>query len=628
LFGDMLGDRLAEVSQNANPPFLDADADRYLFPAPKTRDEAVMQALVTNDGVARGLDALVTEIERVRQFGFTAGELDRAKAANMAGSERVVAESPDRESESRADEYTRNFLQNEALPTIWQELAFHRRFLPEITLAEMNALAEDWFPEKNRLVIVSAPESAAPVLPTEARLTSVVQEASSKKLEPYVDAALGQKLMEAPPAKGSIVRTTDRGNGVTEWTLSNGATVVLKPTTLRADQILFRATAPGGTSLASDADFISARIADDVIPAGGIGSFSALALDRLLSGKAAVARPFISALMQGMGGGSTPQDLETLFQMIHLRFTAPRADPTAFAGMKQQALALLANQSASPDVAFNREIETALSGNSPRRQPETPETVARWDLNKALEFYKARFADAGNFTFVFVGSFTNDQIRPFVETYLASLPARPRHEAWRDTGIRAPRGVIERTVRKGIAPRSEVGIVFSGPLQYDETTLLAVRAMTLVLQSRLNDAIRQELGGTYNISATSQTQKYPAPEYELRIDWTSDPARVEDLVKRVFEEVDFVRTTLLTPEQMARVRDAMQRDYDRNTQDNAYLLNQISQQYEDGDPASAARVFQEPAKIAALTSYAVQLAAQNCLDTRNYVRVTLMPEGR
>jgi zinc protease len=170
LFGAMLTDRLDEVSQAQNPPFMRAAADRGLFPMPRTKDQAALQALVANDGVARGLDALVTELQRVTQFGFTATELERAKQTMMAGYERVVTESPDRESASRADEYTRNFLQGEALPTIWQELAFHRRFVPSITLAEINALAGDWFPERNRLVVVTAPDAAGVVLPDEAQL--------------------------------------------------------------------------------------------------------------------------------------------------------------------------------------------------------------------------------------------------------------------------------------------------------------------------------------------------------------------------------------------------------------------------------------------------------------------------
>ena len=629
LFGGMLDARLDELSQRQNPPFLRAAAGRGLFPTPRTKDEASLQALVSNDGVTRGLDALVTELQRVARFGFTATELARAKQAMMLGYERVVTESPDRESASRADEYTRNFLQGEALPTIWQELAFHRRFLPGITLAEVNALAGQWFPDDNRLVVVSAPEADGVVLPDQAQLAAVVKAASAKRLGPYVDAAAGAALMDAPPPRGTIVKTTSRPEaGITEWTLSNGATVVLKPTALTEDQILFRAAAPGGTSLARDADFIPARIADAVVPAGGVGRFSGVTLDKILAGKAVRVIPFIDELDEGMRGGSTPQDLETMFQLIYLRFTQPRADPTAFAAMASQARGLLANQMASPEVVFNQTVDAALSGNNPRRQPETPATVDRWDLATSVAFYKARFADASNFTFVFVGSFTPEAIKPLVETYIASLPATRTHETWRDVGIAPPSGVVEKTIEKGIAPKSEVAIVFSGPFEYDDAHRLALRAMTLVLQSRLLETIRQELGGTYSITATPDTDKFPRPAYSVRIEWTCDPARTPTLVQRVFQEIEFVKTTHLSPNQVGRIRDALVREFEANSQDNGYFLNEISRRYEDGDAANVAAVGNLPDRIAALTGEAIQQAAQAYLNTGNYVKVTLMPAAK
>ena len=629
LFGDMLGARLDELSQSGNPPFIRVGAGRRLFPTLRTKDEAVLQALVSNDGVARGVDALVTELQRVARFGFTATELARAKQVMMLGYERVVTESPDRESASRADEYTRNFIQGEALPTIWQELAFHRRFVPGITLAEVNALTGEWFPDRNRLVIVSAPEAAGVVLPDQSQLAAVVKTASAKRLEPYVDAAAGQALMDAPPPRGTIVKTTVRPDaGITEWTLSNGATVVLKPTTLKEDQILFRAVAPGGTSLASDADFIPARAAADVVSAGGVGRFSAVMLDKILAGRAVGVTPVIDEIEQGIGGGSTPQDLETMFQLIYLRFTQPRADPTAFAAMASQARGLLANQMASPDVVFNQAIDAALSRNSPRRQPETPATVGQWDLAKSAAFYKARFADASNFTFVFIGSFTPEAIKPLVETYIASLPATRARETWRDLGIALPTGVVDETIEKGIAPKSQVVLVFSGPFEYDDAHRLALRAMTLVLQSRLVDTIRQELGGTYSITAAPDTEKFPRPEYSVRIDWTCDPARTATLVQRVFEEIEFVKATPLSSDQVALIREVLLRQFQANSQENGYLLNQISRRYADGDAADVAAVGTQPDRIAALTGDAIRQAAQTYLNTGNYVKVTLMPEKK
>jgi len=627
LFADMLGDRLDEVSQSANPPFLRAGASRRLFPMPTTKDEALLQARVSNGGVARGLDAVITELQRVARFGFTATELTRARQAMMLSYERSVTESPDRESASRADEYTRNFLQSEALPTIWQELAFHRRFIPGITLAEINALASAWFPEQNRLVIVVAPQAAGAVLPDQAQLSAVVKAASVKRLEPHVDTGVGFALMDMPPRRGAIVNTTLRPEaGITEWTLSNGATVVLKPTTLKEDQILFRAVAPGGTSLASDAELSSARAADYVVPAGGVGRFNAVTLDKILAGKAVVVSPFIDEIQQGLGGGSTPQDLEAMFQLIYLRFTQPRADPVAFAAAASGARGLLENQMASPDAVFGRTIEAARSGNHARRQPETPATIDTWNLATSLAFYKARFADAGNFTFVFVGSFTPETIKPLVETYVASLPATHARETWRDVGIATPAGVIERTIEKGIAPKSEVAIVLSGPFEYDDAHLLTLRTLTLLLEARLFETIRQELGATYSITVTPDAKKQPRPEYSLRIDWTCDPARAEMLTMRVFDEIRFVRTTPLSRDQLTRIREALLREFEQNSQDNAYLLNQISRRYQEGDVANLGAVTNLRDQIAALTGEAIQRAAQTYLNTANYVRVTRMPE--
>ena len=289
-------DRLDELGQSANPPFIDAAADRCLFPAPRTHDEAVLQALVANDGVQRGLDALVTELQRVVRFGFTADELDRAKQATHAGYERVVTESPDRESASRADEYTRNFLQGEALPTIWQELAFHRRFLPGITLAEMNALRPTGSRAEPAGVVI-APEARAR-LPDQ-RSLPLWSRRSAKPLDPTPTRPPVRRSWTPPPTRGSVVEYRAPRRPV----LRSGRFE-------RCDRRAQADRAQGGsdpvprggarrTSLASDADFAAARVADDVIRAGGVGKFNGLTLDKLLTGKAVRVRPFIGEISQG-----------------------------------------------------------------------------------------------------------------------------------------------------------------------------------------------------------------------------------------------------------------------------------------------------------------------------------------
>src|SRR5262249_32070978 len=255
-----------------------------------------------------------------------------------------------------------------------------------------------------------------------------------------------------------------------------------------------------------------------------------------------------------------------------------------------QAKAYVANESANPDAVFNRTIEAALGGNNVRRQPETTATIDQWSLPKAMAFYKARFGDASNFTFVFVGSFPIAAIKPLVETYIGSLPATRGQETWRDTGIPLPTGKIEKAINIGIAPKSNVAIVLTGPFQYDASHKLAMRAVNLLLQSRLFDTIRQDLGGTYSITSNLGTQKFPRPQYAVRIEWTCDPAQADALVRRVWQEIEYVRDLRLSSQQLELVRESLLRDFERDSQDNGYLLNAIVRDYEEDSGKNVADV--------------------------------------
>lgn len=317
-----------------------------------------------------------------------------------------------------------------------------------------------------------------------------------------------------------------------------------------------------------------------------------------------------------------------MFQLLYLRFTQPRADQAAFNALRSQARALLANRAASPDVVFNQTIEAELSRSHPRRQPETTATVEQWDLAKSMDFYKARFADAAAFRFVFVGSFTLDAIKPLVETYVASLPATHANQAWRDPGISRPAGVVLKTVEMGIAPKSQVAIVFTGPFDYTDQNVLALRTATLILQSRLLDAIRQELGGTYSITATPSAEKFPKPQYSVRIEWTCDPARTEALVQRVFEEIENVKGTYVSREWLGRIRDLLLREYQDNIQENGYVLNLISNHYANGGSPEVGPISKMTDLIGNLTGGEITNAARNYLRKSDYVQVTLMPAGK
>ena len=622
----MLSARFSELAQKPDAPFLAAGAGRSLFLA-RTKEQASLSARVKEDGIERGLEGLLGEAERVARFGFTATELERQKQSVLRSYERVVAEVDNIVSSSRANEYVRNFTQNETLPSPNDEYAMHQRFLPQITLDEVNKLSKEWFgTDRNRIVVVTAPEKADVPLPTSTQLTAVLKAAPSKTLTAYVDSAGSASLMDSIPKGGTVVKATTREPGITEWELSNGVKVVLKPTNLKADEILFQAISDGGTSLASDADYIPASSAVNLVTAGGLGKFNLVDLRKTLTGKVASARPFISEIQEGVSGGASRKDLETMFQLIYLTFTAPRLDRDAFTVQATQAKTILANQAADPEFAFSKALSEALYQNHVRRQPMTVETIAKWDLDKSFAFYKERFADASNFTFIFIGDFDLPLMKPFAEQYLAALPSSRRKEDWKDVGARYAKGIIEKTVEKGIEPKSEVALVLTGPFKWDQSERVAIRAMANVLQERLREAIREELGGTYSISASAGIQKLPRSEYTFSIQFGADPKRVGDLLKRVTQEIEKLKTEGPTSQEAANVKALFLREFETNSKQNSYLLGQLTGKYQfREDPAG---VWLVPDYYNKIDVNQIHQAAKTYLDMKNRVQVTLMPEKK
>ena len=387
---------------------------------------------------------------------------------------------------------------------------------------------------------------------------------------------------------------------------------------------MFRATSPGGTSLASDKDYIPASTATQVVRAGGLGQFSAVDLQKVMTGKVANASPFIGELEEGMTGSGSRKDLETMFQLIYMRFTQPRADAETFSVLTSNAKTALANQAAAPAFAFNEALSGIMGQNHPRRRITTAATIDEWNLDKSMAFYKERFADASDFTFVFVGSFDLATMKPLVERYLGGLPSIRRQETWKDVGARLPTGVIEKKVEKGIEPRSQTAIIFSGPFEWDPVHRTAIRAMSQVLQMRLLETIREELGGTYSISVDPGTQKSPKPEYNLAIQFGSDPTRVDGLVKRVFEEIEKLKTAGPTEKQTADEKEALAREFETSSKTNGYLLGQIAGKYQYGE--DVAGVWEVPELYKKLDAAAIQQAAKTYLNMDNYVKVTLVPE--
>jgi zinc protease len=312
-----------------------------------------------------------------------------------------------------------------------------------------------------------------------------------------------------------------------------------------------------------------------------------------------------------------------MFQLIYLRFTEPRADPQMFAVMTSQAKAFLANQANTPEYAFGEALSSTLTQDNPRAKSMTAESVDEMNLDKSLAFYKARFADASGFTFVFVGSFDLATMKPLVEKYLGGLPSLHRQETWKDVGIRYPKGIVTKRVEKGIEPKSQAAIVFTGPFQYDPTHRAVIRALAMLVQNRLIDTLREDLSGTYSVTVSPNYEKIPVPQYSLAIEFGCDPARTDELTRRVLTEIELLKTKGPTDEQVNDVKQALLRDFETNSQQNAYLVSQLSVKYEYGEDLGS--FFHIADIYKAIDNQAIQDAAKTYFDAANYVQVTLFP---
>jgi len=623
LYNQMLNQRLFELTQTPDAPFVVAFSGQGSFV--RSKEVYTLGALVRDGGVLPGLEAVLTEGERVAQHGFTASELDRAKREFLRGMEQAFAERDRTNSAMYAGEYMRNFLEHEPFPGIAYELAFARQALPTIDVAEVNRLARAWITARNRVVLVNAPEKPGVEVPSEPELAAVFDAVSAKEVTAYAEQLSDAPLLPVMPEPAPVVSEREIPEvGLTIWELANGVRVLLKPTDFKADEILFRAWSPGGTSLASDEDFISAIMATNAVGVGGVGQFSLVDLQKVLADKVATARPYISSLYEGLTGSGSPQDVETMFQLIYLTVTAPREDSSAFEAFRTRMEALLENRSASPQSAFQDTLSLTLAQYHPREPLFTRDLVAHTDLDRSMRFYRDRFADASDFSFVFVGNFTLEGMRPLVETYLGGLPSIGRVEQWRDEGIDPPTGMIRKDVRKGIEPKSETAIVFTGPFDDTRGNRYAVRALQEVLDIRLRERLREDLGGTYGVSVGANTARYPDGEYSVSIDFGSAPDRVDELAGVVFQQIDSLRLVGATAEEVAKVQEMQRRERETSLKENGYWLGQLVACDQLGIDYRDILTYED--LIGTLSPVVVRDAVLRYLRPDNYVMVTLGPE--
>ncbi len=625
LYISMLNARFSEMLQQANPPFLYAYAsdgrmvaNKYIFS---------VGARVKENAILSGFEAALSEIFRVRQYGFTATELERVKEQSLRAMEKYFLERDKTESNQFVNEYIRNFLINETIPGIDVELALYKQFLPEIALEEINKLTEQKITNDNRVVTISLPEKENVKIPIESEIISLIEKISIKPLEPYVDKIKSEPLIPFLQPSGKVLAEKKiKSIGVIEWKLTNGVRVVLKPTDFKNDEILFSAFSNGGTSLVNDSDYVSAAFASQIISNSGIGSFNLTELQKRLSGKIVRVNPYISQLSEGFSGSVSPQDIETLFQLIYLYGTSTRKDTIAFSSLITRYKESLMNRNVSPEAAYSDTIQVTLANYHFRSRPVSIPMMDEINLDKSIKIYKERFADFNDFTFVFVGAISIDTIKQFVEQYIALLPSIKRIESWKDVGIKPPKGIISKKVVRGIEPKSMVNITFTGSFEWSQQSRYNFNSTIEALNIKFREVLREDKGGTYGVRLSGSPSKFPRSEYNITLSWGCNPERIGELVNEAFMQIDSLKKKPLDPIYIEKVSETQRRTYEVNLKRNSFWLNNLNAYYSNNEDPEM--ILNYPKLVDGLTAKTIQESVIKYFDMQNYVKVILMPEKK
>jgi len=427
---------------------------------------------------------------------------------------------------------------------------------------------------------------------------------------------------------GKIVSSkTDDELGITTLKLSNGATVILKPTNFKNDEIIFRAFSRGGHSLVKDADYFSGSYAAPIVLQSGIGNFSAIDLSNMLKGKNTSVSPGISPYSEVLIGNTIPKESETLFQLVYLYFTAARKDKDAFESFKTRQKQLYANLAADPSIYFAAEFQKLMTQNHPRAgQLPKPEDFDKINLDKSIEIFKERFANAADFTFLFVGSFKEEAIKPLLEKYIGSLPSNSKKETFKDLGIRPPARPIDTVITKGADPKSQVRIVFTSPVPYNADDAYALRCLSELMDIKLVEQLREEKGGVYGVGATANMSKIPYPYFSFTISFPCAPENADTLSKAALDELKKIINSGVSASDLEKIKEQQKRKLEVDMKQNIFWVNNLFDAYLNGNNPS--EIVNRQKKIDALTSKMIQDVARKYINFNNYIRTILKPDEK
>ena len=621
----MLNGRLSEKKQVANPPFMSATVKNGAFFVSRTKDAFSLSISCKQDNVLGGVSVAVGEVERARQHGFTQSELERAKKLYLNAAERQLKMEKDYKNSHYVSLCVNNFLEGEPILTPTYNLQLVKLFDGEVSLDEVNSQVGEIITDKNQVFIMYGPDKDGFVVPSESEIESTVLAAQQKRYDAYQEEQVPATLMAALPAPGKIVSEKPYGKfGMTEIVLSNGMKVYVKSTDYQADQITMSMRGEGGTSVYGDEDIPNFAFLSGSITEAGVGDFTATRLRKALAGKSLKLAPSITSEGQRITGTSSVKDLETMLQLAHLYFTAPRKDSMAFEGMMNRNLSLLKNRNASSKVVYNDSLSATLYDHNVRMAPVTVEIAKKADYNRIFEIYRERFSDASNFKTVFIGKVDMVQLRPLLCQYLATLPST--HKAEKSNKANVPQIVkkneVVKFVHKQETPLANVSVFYTANVPFSPKNDLVLDMLTRVLQIAYTDSVREEKGGTYGVGVSFNLEKEDNPNALLRISYKSDPKRYEELNPVIYKQLLNIADHGPVASSMDKVKKYLKKQYGQMAITNDYWSYVIWHQLDDD-----ADFDKDYCKMVDnLTASDVQKMAKELLKQNHRVEVTMLSE--
>ena len=567
----MLNNRFQELAVDPDASFTGAGS--YYGETVKEKDAFVAVYIAKQGQETQAYKDLLTQLEKMRRYGFTNAEWDRVKKEWLSYYEKAYNERSTVRNISRAQEYIRHYLDGAPIAGEEWEYQMAQQILPMLSVDVLNQIAGQLVTDENLIISFQAPIEA--VLPTEAEAVDFLAAVKNEEIDAPVEEAIRENLVEQAPKAGKIKNTAYNATlGTTEWTLSNGVRVVIKPTEFKQDEILFSAFSKGGQSLVATEDLVSAALATDVISVSGIADMTMTDLQKALTGKNISLSPSINANTESIEGGTTVKDLESLLQLNYLYFTAPRRDEDAYAMLMSVLESQLANRDKNPKVAFSDSVSMMANNYSPRTLIFNKEALTRADLDKSLEIYKARFANPADFIFTFVGNVNPDDeaFQQLVCTWIGGLKTSKKKEAVRDNGDRVPEGINKNYFSRRMETKTASNRIqyTSYDIPYTLANELNMEMIGRILSTRYLESIREREGGSYGVGCAGGLQVYPVAKAYLLMQFDTDPDKQVKLMNIIHEEVNTIVENGPLAKDLNKEKESMLKDFQEDLEKNSY----------------------------------------------------------